>query len=122
MDCSSSMRPRANSTIGGSKISFRRAGYKRVVEGDQQRAGFEHPLLLIDRVIKRASARDTLRDAARDPAGFQLRPRGAEDGRRRPELGQQLVGFACPQAGDQPQGEPVQFIFFSKGRRQHGFL
>ena len=42
--------------------------------------------------------------------------------RGRPELAEQLVGLARPQTGNQPQGEPVQFIFFSKGRRQHGIF
>ena len=64
------MRPRANSTIGGSKISFRWAGYSGSAEGDQHGAGFEHSLLLIDGVIEGAAACNALRHSARDPAGF----------------------------------------------------
>ncbi len=35
---------------------------------------------------------------------------------------EQLVRFAGAEAGDQAQGEPVEFFFFGEGRGKHGGL
>jgi hypothetical protein len=68
IDCSNSTLPRANSTMGGSKISAAAPDNRGIGDRHQQRAGLQHLLLLIHGVVKGTSAGDGLRDAARQAA------------------------------------------------------
>src|SRR5579871_80619 len=73
----------------------------RIRNRDQKRAGLEHLLLLVYRIVKSASARDGLREASREPISFQIGTRGAEDRLRRSKLLEHLAGFARAEARDQ---------------------
>ena len=72
-------------------------------------------ILLFHGIFKSAPALDSLRDAAWQSAAFELMARRAKDRLGRPELLQDLHGFASAEAGYQLQGEPVEFVFLGKG-------
>ena len=82
-------------------------------------SGFEHLLLLIDGVVEGAAAGDGLSEAAGEAGRFEVLAGSAENRGGRAELRDELPGFARAEAGDQAQGEPVQFIFFGQGGGDH---
>lgn len=76
-------------------------------------------MLLVDGVFEGAAARDGAGEATGEAGGFEFVGGGAEDGLGGAELGEELAGFAGAEAGDEAEGEPVEFVFLGEGGGRH---
>ena len=76
-------------------------------------------MLLIDSVLKGATAGHIPSLRRTEACCFEFRSRGAEDGVGRLKLLQQLYGTEGAEARYQAQGEPVEGVFLSENSGGH---
>ena len=82
----------------------------RVRQRNQNRTGPDRLVVLVGRVVKGATAGQTLGDAGSQSGGLELRAGGAKNGLWCPENLQQLPGFAGAQARRHTQSQPVKSV------------